>query len=91
MAVFNRKCGGYKFKINDADHDPPHCHVNIGGKNTQIDIYTFQILSPPAFAQPPSQCQKVLEAVAGGNDRSLGGCEDPGTVALLIQGAAFHG
>ncbi|MCH7540851.1 MAG: DUF4160 domain-containing protein [Proteobacteria bacterium] len=63
MAVFNEKCGGYKFKINDADHDPPHCHVNIRGRNTQIDIYTFEILTPPPHSLPPNvrKCLRLMQ------------------------------
>ena len=63
MAVFNEKCGGHKFKINDVDHNPPHCHVNIGGRNTQIDLFTLEILNPPPHDIPLAvrKCLKQLQ------------------------------
>lgn len=60
MALFNKKCGGFKFKINDVDHLPPHCHVNIGGRNTQIDILTLEILNPPPH-KLPSNVRKCMQ------------------------------
>lgn len=53
VAVYSRKCGGWKFKINDVDHGPPHCHVHISGRNTQVDLFTFRILNPPPHRLPP--------------------------------------
>jgi hypothetical protein len=53
VAVFSRKCGGYRLKINDADHQPPHCHVNIGGRNTRVDLVTLKVLDPPPHQLPP--------------------------------------
>ncbi|MGD2124241.1 MAG: DUF4160 domain-containing protein, partial [Gemmatimonadota bacterium] len=53
VAVLSRKCGGYKLKINDADHHPPHCHVNIGGRNTRVDLVTLKVLNPPPHRLPP--------------------------------------
>ena len=63
MAVFSQKCGGHKFKINDRDHDPPHCHVNIGGRQAQVDLYTFKILNPPPHSLPPNvrRCLKQMQ------------------------------
>ena len=52
MAVFSEKCGGFKIKINNCDHEPPHCHVNISGRNTSIDLMTLEILDPPPHAVP---------------------------------------
>ena len=53
MAVFSEKCGGFKIKINNRDHEPPHCHVNIAGRNTSIDLMTLEVLDPPPHALPP--------------------------------------
>jgi len=63
VAVFNEKCGNHKFKINDVDHEPPHCHANIGGRNTQIDLYTFAVLNPPPHKLPPAvrRCMSKLQ------------------------------
>jgi len=65
LAVFNEKCGGFKFKINDADHQPPHCHVNIAGRNTRVDIMTLEILNPPPHELTPNvrKCMKELQEV----------------------------
>jgi hypothetical protein len=63
LAVFNQKCRGFKFNINDVDHNPPHCHVNIGGRNTQIDILTLEILNPPPYRLPTNvrRCAQELQ------------------------------
>lgn len=52
MAVFKKKCGNYKIKINDQDHEPPHCHVNIEGRNKRISLLTLEILNPPPHHVP---------------------------------------
>ena len=63
LAVFNPKRRGHKFKINDVDHNPPHCHVNIGGRNTQINILTLEILNPPPHRFPTHvrKCAQELQ------------------------------
>jgi hypothetical protein len=53
VAVFNQKCGGYKLKINDADHPPPRCHVGVEGRNASVDLVTFEVLNPPPHHLPP--------------------------------------
>jgi hypothetical protein len=60
VAVFSEKCGGFKIKINNCDHEPPHCHVNISGRNTSIDLMTLEILNPPPHRVPPG-LKKCLE------------------------------
>jgi len=54
LAAFSKKCGNHKFKINDVDHDPPHCHVNIDGRNAQVDLYSLEVLNPPPHSLPSS-------------------------------------
>lgn len=53
MAVFKRKCRGFKLKINDADHLPPHCHVHVAGRNVRVDLVTLEVLNPPPHILPP--------------------------------------
>ena len=53
MAVFNQRCGGYKLKINDADHLPPHCHVRVAGRNARVDLVTSEVLTAPTHQLPP--------------------------------------
>jgi len=60
VAVFNKKCSGFKLKINDADHPPPHCHMNVAGRNTRVDLVTLEVLNPPPHQLPPQvvRCMK---------------------------------
>jgi hypothetical protein len=54
VAVFKRQCGGFAVKIHDVDHDPPHCHVDIKGRNTRVCLMTLRILNPPPHSLPPT-------------------------------------
>ena len=41
--MFKEKCAGAKFKINDVDHLPPHCHVWWGdGKTCTVNLLTLE-------------------------------------------------
>ena len=54
MAVYKNRCGGYKIKINNVDHLPPHCHAKIDGRQKQISLVDFEILNPPPSELPPA-------------------------------------
>lgn len=54
MAVWRITCANTKVKINDADHEPPHCHAKVGGKNLRISTETLKVLNPPPAYLPPA-------------------------------------
>ena len=64
MAAFSARCGGFKIKINNHDHEPPHCHVSVAGRNASIDLMTLEVLNPPAHELPSSlkRCLKRHQA-----------------------------
>ena len=62
MAVWKAKLAGYRVKINDVDHDPPHCHVRIGPHNAQVDLFRLEVLNPPPD-ELPTGLRKALRAV----------------------------
>ena len=64
MAVYNNTCRGYKIKINNVEHFPPHCHVNIDGRNKQIGLMNCEILNPPPNEVPPPLRRCLQENLA---------------------------
>lgn len=62
MAVWKRVIAGFKVVINDIDHEPPHCHVQIGRHNAQVDLDSLEIFHPPPFVLP-SKLRKGLREV----------------------------
>jgi len=63
VAVYKEKCRGYEIKINDVDHRPPHCHVNIDGRDTKISLFTLKILNPPPHELPPTLRKCLRESL----------------------------
>ncbi len=64
MAVFNHTCGGYKIKINNVDHPPPHCHIT-GGGNIRVSLLTLEPLDPnqeipPGVKKCLRECQEEM-------------------------------
>ncbi len=69
MAVFKERCGGYELKINDVDHEPPHCHVSVKGRNIRRDLVSLAVMNPPPHDVAPvlrrclrSRQERMLEA-----------------------------
>ena len=54
MAVFKTKCANAKIKVNDIDHNPPHCHVFPGGANILVDLATLEVIRPAKAKLSPS-------------------------------------
>ena len=63
MAAFKRMCRGFKLKINDRDHLPPHCHVNNAIRNRKIRLLDLVIMNPPPDEIPArlSKCLKEYQ------------------------------
>ena len=61
MAVFNETLAGYRVKIHDVDHAPPHCHVSLAGRSKRVSLLTLEILNPPPHSLPPS-LRRALKA-----------------------------
>ncbi len=53
MAVYSEMVAGHRVKINDRDHHPPHCHVNLGRRNKRVCLDTLRVLNPPPDELPP--------------------------------------
>jgi hypothetical protein len=43
MAVFHVKCANTEVRIHDRDHDPPHCHVRIDGRDVRVRLENLQV------------------------------------------------
>lgn len=54
MAVFKARISNYTVVIHNTDHLPPHCHVQINGRDKQISLVTLLILNPPPHSLPVS-------------------------------------
>jgi hypothetical protein len=52
MAVWKQSVGGYDVVIHDVDHEPPHCHVYIDGRNVEVLLWTLEIRKPPPNSLP---------------------------------------
>ena len=52
MAVWKARVAGFEVKIHNVDHAPPHCHVVIAGRDTQVDLFDFSVLHPPPHVIP---------------------------------------
>lgn len=53
VAVWNKTWNNIRFKINDVDHAPPHCHVVFRGRRLKVSIETFEVLKPRGAMLPP--------------------------------------
>jgi uncharacterized protein DUF4160 len=45
MAVLKHKCGDAVIRIKDADHYPPHCHVQFRGRDVKVKLQDLEPLS----------------------------------------------
>lgn len=54
MAVFKVKCANAKIKVNNVDHNPPHCHVFPGGANILVDLVTLAVIRPTHASLSPA-------------------------------------
>jgi hypothetical protein len=52
MAVWKAVIAGIEVVIRNVDHEPPHCHVFIDGRDAQIHLFTLEVLHPPPHAVP---------------------------------------
>lgn len=46
MAVWKRKCAGALIVIHNADHLPPHCHVQIGSLEYKVGLHNLEVMKP---------------------------------------------
>lgn len=53
MAVLERRLAGREVRIHDVDHEPPHCHVALDGRDKKVCLMTLTILNPPPHDLPP--------------------------------------
>ena len=53
MAVWKGKIAGCEVTIRDVDHDPPHCHVYVDGRDAKVNLWTLDVLNPPPHSLPP--------------------------------------
>jgi hypothetical protein len=53
MAVWKRRVASFEVKINDVDHRPPHCHVDLGARRVRVNLLTLDIMDPPPNDLPP--------------------------------------
>lgn len=54
VAVFKTKCANAKIKVNNVDHNPPHCHVFPGGRQVLVDLATLEIIRPVGASLSPA-------------------------------------
>lgn len=54
MAVWNDNRNNVRYRINDIDHAPPHCHVVYRGRRLRVALETFEVMSPRGFSLPPT-------------------------------------
>ena len=47
MAAWKGKLAGYPVVIHEVDHYPPHCHVELDGRDVRVHLLTLQVLKPP--------------------------------------------
>jgi hypothetical protein len=59
VAVFKAIWAGVQVKINNVDHEPPHCHVWPDGKNTLVDLRTLEVLRPRGVELPAPLYQQL--------------------------------
>ena len=52
MAVWKQTVAGCGVKINDVDHLPPHCHVDLGSRRVKVNLFTLQVMDPPPHELP---------------------------------------
>lgn len=43
MAVFHVRCANTEVRIHETDHDPPHCHVKIDGRDVRVLLDTLEV------------------------------------------------
>ncbi len=61
MAVWKDTRSNVRYKINDVDHPPPHCHVVLKGQRLKVSLETFQVLKPRGAGLPPTVRQYLKE------------------------------
>jgi hypothetical protein len=61
MAVLKFKCAGVEVKVNDVDHEPPHCHVfGISGfRNVRVHLITLEPFD--SAVELPGPLRKCLQ------------------------------
>jgi hypothetical protein len=52
MAVWKQSVCGYDVKINDVDHFPAHCHVDLGRRRVRVNLWSLEIMDPPPHELP---------------------------------------
>ena len=62
MSVWKVKCGGAEFRIADADHLPPHCHVRVSHQDVKVNIYSLTPLHPVRLSSGLRACLKKHQA-----------------------------
>jgi hypothetical protein len=43
MAVFRVQCAGTEVRIHETDHNPPHCHVKVDGRDVRVRLDTLEV------------------------------------------------
>lgn len=62
MAVWRNTVAGFQVVINNVDHEPPHCHVFIHGRNVRVNLETLQSMSRTVPELPP-RLRRSLSAI----------------------------
>lgn len=52
---------GWQVTIRNVDHDPPHCHIYIEGRDAQVDLRTLEVRNPPPHRLPPNLRRGLAE------------------------------
>lgn len=61
MAVWKRQIDGHSVKVHNVDHPPPHCHVEVGGKDLKIDMAFLSVMNPPPHELPGRLRRKLAQ------------------------------
>jgi len=61
VAVWNETRNNIRYKINDVDHAPPHCHVFCRGRLLRVGLETFELLKPSGATLPSAVWQYLKE------------------------------
>jgi len=47
MAVYKKWISNHLVVIHNTDHHPPHCHIQLLGRDKQVSLDSLEILNPP--------------------------------------------
>jgi hypothetical protein len=61
LALWSDTRNNIRYKINDIDHPPPHCHVLLKGRRLKVSLETFAVLKPRGRTLPPMVRQYLKE------------------------------